>query len=76
MLGRKNKNRFTEERAIRVKRIRTRYGTYYDVLISLPRPWVERLLRELGAESFEELKGKKLRIEYNGNIVIKPVHGS
>ena len=71
MLKRKN-SRFVEERAIRVKRIRTRYGTYYDVLVSLPRPWVERLLRELGAESFEELKGKKLRIEYDGDVVIKP----
>jgi len=76
MLGRKKHVKFHDERVLRVKRIRLANGReYYDFIVSLPREWVRRLLEERGISSPAELQKQKikLRIEYDGNIVIKPV---
>ncbi|HDI01806.1 MAG TPA: hypothetical protein ENF78_05205 [Candidatus Bathyarchaeota archaeon] len=77
MLRRRKRDKphvFYDERTLRVKRIKTASGReYYDFLVSLPRPWVQRLIRELGVRTPEELKEKiKLVIIYDGDIIIKP----
>ena len=49
-------------------------NVYYEFKITLPKPWVERLLEQLGVSPDEA--DIELVLEYDGNIVIKPVHGS
>jgi len=63
---------FEEERRIRVKRV-SRAGDkeYYDFLISLPRPWIKRLLSQLGVKRPEDLRNVKVKIVYDGDVVIK-----
>ena len=65
---------FEEERKLRVKKVARAGGReYYDFLVSLPRPWVERLLRELGLDPKKAKDAEiKLKLIYDGDIVIKP----
>jgi len=71
MFRRKNRLvKFKTRRKLQIDKHRRANGVYYEFKITLPKPWVERLLEQLGLTP--EDANIELVLEYDGNIVIKP----